>query len=126
MSAGAVGRPEEDTMTQHAPGGDPASAEYPSSAPAYGQPEEGFSSSAQSAKRPGADDAHNGEQAGSEVASQAAQTGAEVATTGGERAKDVAQETKRQARDLLGGAKQQAQDQASAQHSNPGNNLRQL
>jgi hypothetical protein len=126
VNAGAVGRPEEDTMTQYAPGGDPASAEYPSSATAYGQPGEGASSAAQSAKERAADAAQTSKQAGSEVASHATQAGSEVASTAAERAKDVAQETKRQARDLLGEAKQQVQDQAGAQHSNLVNNLRQL
>jgi hypothetical protein len=113
-------------MTQYAPGGDPASAEYPSSATAYGQPDEGSSSSAQSAKERAVDAAQTSKEAGSEVASHATQAGSEVASTAAERAKDVAQETKRQARDLLGEAKQQLQNQAGAQHSSLVDNLRQL
>jgi ElaB/YqjD/DUF883 family membrane-anchored ribosome-binding protein len=113
-------------MTQYAPGGDPASAEYPSSATAYGQPDEGASSSAQSAKERAADAAQTSKQAGAEVASNAAQAGSEVAQSAAERAKDVAGETKRQARDLLGEAKQQLQSQAGAQHSSLVSNLRQL
>jgi hypothetical protein len=113
-------------MTQYAPGGDPASADYPSSATAYGQPDEGASSSAQSAKEKAADAAQTSKQAGAEVASSAAQAGSEVAQSAAERAKDVAEETKRQARDLIGEARQQLQNQAGAQHSSLVSNLRQL
>jgi len=113
-------------MTQYAPGGDPASAEYPSSATAYGQPDEGYSSSGQSAKQRAADAAQTSKEAGSEVASHATQAGSEVASTAADKAKDVAQETKRQARDLLGEAKQQLQSQAGSQHSSLVSNLRQL
>lgn len=114
-------------MTQYAPGGDPASAEYPStSATAYGQVGEGTSSSTPSAKERAADAAETSKQAGSEVASHATQAGSDVAQTAADKAKDVAQETKRQARDLLGEAKQQLSDQAGAQHSSLVTNLRQL
>jgi hypothetical protein len=108
-------------MTQYAPGGDPASAEYPSTSTSGGG-----ASSAQSAKERAAEAAQTGKQAGAEVAQSATQAGSEVAQSAAERAKDVAEQTKRQARDLFGEAREQLRSQAGAQHSSLVSNLRQL